>query len=70
MLSENPLDCDFDAGTFCNWEVKTWITTQWQINSGPTATFDTGPSHDHTESKNDTGKCCFVIFKTRKRYIL
>lgn len=70
MLSENPLDCDFDADTFCNWNVKEGYFNQWDTHKGSTITKDTGPFHDHTESKNGTGKCCFVIIKTPKRYIL
>lgn len=61
LFSENPLDCDFESNTFCNWEVKEGYTNQWDTHTGTTSTQDTGPSQDHTESKNGAGKCVLNI---------
>ncbi len=42
--------CDFEDRDFCNWQnLNKTDDFDWLINSGPTPTFGTGPSSDHTK---------------------
>ena len=58
----SPGDCTFEKGR-CTWlEVKDGTDTfDWQLGSGSTQSFSTGPSSDHTLG-NAQGKFC-VEFK-------
>ncbi|XP_043926711.1 IgGFc-binding protein-like [Protopterus annectens] len=43
------LGCDFDTD-FCEWEQSTTDSFDWQRNSGPTPSLNTGPPYDHTSA--------------------
>ncbi|ESO97870.1 hypothetical protein LOTGIDRAFT_152977 [Lottia gigantea] len=55
-LSE--IDCNFENG-FCGYTQGSTDNSDWQIQSGPTSTSNTGPSFDHT-----TGKGKYAYFES------
>lgn len=41
-------DCDFEQGGICTWTQSHNDDFDWLVNSGETASLDTGPPSDHT----------------------
>lgn len=44
-------DCDFERG-WCHWITKKYRDYTWHLQQGPTASKNTGPFVDHTESSS------------------
>ncbi|XP_052766854.1 MAM and LDL-receptor class A domain-containing protein 1-like [Mya arenaria] len=48
VTEPDPLDCNFDAATLCNWSTNKTSLGTWSAHKGPTNTGSTGPDTDHT----------------------
>lgn len=50
-LTLGPDGCDFEVG-WCHWSTKKNRDYTWHLQQGPTASKNTGPFFDHTESSS------------------
>lgn len=52
---QTPGRCDFEVD-MCHWQNLTDDDFDWERHTGSTASFDTGPSYDHTKGYRGAGK--------------
>ena len=57
------MDCNFDADDLCFWQRVSNLDTIFELRSGATPSFSTGPSNDHTlgNSQGNRSRCFLLI---------